>query len=179
MFMCCEPSFAKYIYHTEIIFGFFILRVWRVFPGYILSLMVDWFIWMIYGADLYGWFMKMIYVADIFVIFKCGWYIYEIHVWLIYSYVADLWNTYLLKLIDKSFKVQASIIVLKTSTFRSRKIQWMKVPIFSNPYSCLQPLISLKYAILLHNLNFLLLHNLVMEMEMAWTTKVRKEPCVV
>ena len=57
--------------------------------------------------------MKMIYVANIFVRFTSGGYIYEIHMWLIYSCVADLRDTYVLKMIDKSFKVQASPILLK------------------------------------------------------------------
>ena len=58
----------------------------------------------------YDW---LIYVNDIFVIFTCGLYIYEIHMWMIYSYVTDLWDTYELKFIDKSFKVQSSLIFLK------------------------------------------------------------------
>ena len=108
-----QTILCKSIYHTQRIVGFFILCVWRVFPRYILSLIVDWFIWLICGADLYDWFMKMIYVVDIIVKFRCGWYIYEIHIWLIYSYAVGLWDTNVLKFIDKSFKVQASPIFHK------------------------------------------------------------------
>ena len=39
---CCK-SFSTIIYHTQRNFGFFILRIWRVFPRYILCLM-DWMI---------------------------------------------------------------------------------------------------------------------------------------
>ena len=66
------------------------------------------FLWLIYGAKIYGWLMWLIYlwdlhVVDIFMRFTCGWYI---HMWLIYE-------IHVLKLFDKSFTVQESLILLK------------------------------------------------------------------
>ena len=63
--------------------------------------------------------MRMIYL----------WYLYvdDIFMWLIYSwdsYVVDLWNTYVMKLIDTSFKVQASPNLLKTPTHSTRCISF-------------------------------------------------------
>ena len=63
---------------------------------------------LIYMDDLWRWFIWMIYEDNL-----CGWYIYEIHMCLIYSYVVGLWDTNVLKFIDKSFKVQASSIFHK------------------------------------------------------------------
>ena len=81
--------------------------------------------WLIYMDDLWSWFMWLIYLWDL--------YVDDIFMWLIYSwysYVADLWNTYVMKLIDKSFKVQASPILLKASTipthfFSIVEVRWV------------------------------------------------------
>ena len=110
IYLCFVTILWKSIYHTQRIVGFIILYVWRVFPRYILSLVVDWFIWTIYEDDLCGWYIYEIYTWMIYI---RGWYIYEIHMWLIYSYVVDLWDTYVLKLIEKSFEVQVFAILLK------------------------------------------------------------------
>ena len=71
--------------------------------------------------DLYGWFMELIYMTDLWRWFMWMIYLWDLHVanifmWHMYlwdSHVADLWDTYVLKLINKCFKVQDSLILLK------------------------------------------------------------------
>ena len=58
---------------------------------------------MIYGADLYGLFIYEIYT----------WLIYVVNIYVANLYVVDLGESYVLKLINTSIKVQESPILLK------------------------------------------------------------------
>ena len=109
LLMCCKPFSANLSIILKELLGFSS----SMFGGFPLG--ISCLSWLFdYMADLWRWFIWLIYEA-----YLCGWYIYEIYMWLIYSYVADLWDTYVLKSIDKSFKVQVSLIFLK-------HLQWME-----------------------------------------------------
>ena len=74
LLMCCKPFFSNLSIVLRELLGFS-SSVFGWFSKGISSLMVDWFIWIIYLDDL------------------CGWLIYEIHMWMIYlwdSYVGDI-----------------------------------------------------------------------------------------
>ena len=68
--LLCYNHSLMIIYHTQRIYRFFILRIWRVFPGYIMCLM-DWNIvcmnclWYLHALDL---FIKFFKVQECFII---------------------------------------------------------------------------------------------------------------